>query len=369
MSSPRRLALVTAPFADESFGSWIDRMARANRCPSAEIADMMGLRLRGASSDVRPPVFGVRSDPAVRQKVYAATGIPEALVDGMHLSSFEGGPLNVDAVLSAGNAHRPSAGREWAEVHGSRACPRCLLTSGGVWQLWWKLSCAAVCPEHRVMLIDRCPSCGRVLRWGGDRPRVVPARWVRLPTCCANSVGGKPCSQWLPAVRASRAHERTADAQRCWLDIAYGRSCAALGGVDVPRGEWFAAFRACVILLRLGLPRILKRLPGVPDWCGRVLLEERVKRGLHRSQFEWGPASAPAASAFLTLVMPLLEAVEMRELSRQLAPLVRTAVDEGSLAARPLARLAVPEVFAEAVAAQVPVGRSARSPWGRGRTP
>ncbi|WP_266841078.1 hypothetical protein [Streptomyces sp. NBC_00183] len=135
--------------------------------------------------------------------------------------------------------------------------------------------------------------------------------------------------------------------------------------MNVPAREWFAAFHTCVILLRLGLPRVLWRLPDVPDWCGRLLLEERVERGMHRSQFGRGPASAGAAAAFLTVVMPLLAAADVQELSRQLAALVRTAVDEGGLAAQPLARLAVPDVFVEAVATQVPVGRSARSPWGR----
>jgi hypothetical protein len=138
--------------------------------------------------------------------------------------------------------------------------------------------------------------------------------------------------------------------------------------VEVAAGEWFAAFRACVILLRLGLPRVLGRMPDVPAWCGRVLLEERVERGAHGGRFGWGPASAGAAAAFLTVVMPLLTAEDVRELSRRLAPLVRTAAGEGCLAARPLARLAVPEVFAEAVAAQVPVGRSAKSPWEKGKS-
>lgn len=129
---PRRLALVTAPRADEAFASWVDRMARANRCPSAEVADLMGLRLRGVYAKARPPVFGVQCDEAVRQTVYAATGVPGGTVDRMHLSVFEGGPLSVAAVLSADKAHWPSATREWVEVYGSRACPCCLLASGGV---------------------------------------------------------------------------------------------------------------------------------------------------------------------------------------------------------------------------------------------
>ncbi|MBP5935802.1 hypothetical protein F3K43_07120 [Streptomyces sp. LBUM 1476] len=222
---PRRLALVTAPRADEAFASWVDRMARVNRCPLAEVADLMGLHLRGLYVNARPPVFGVQCDAAVRQTVYAATGVPGGMVDTMHLSVFEGGPLSVAAVLSAAKAHWPSAAREWVEVYGSRACPQCLLASGGVWQL----SCAAVCPKHQVMLLDRCPACGWVLRWGGDRPRVMPAQWVRSPTRCANAVRGKPCSQWLPAIRVRQADKRTVAAQRRWLDTAYNRACPALG--------------------------------------------------------------------------------------------------------------------------------------------
>nr|WGF20749.1 hypothetical protein [Streptomyces cacaoi] len=51
---------------------------------------MMGLGLRGASADVRPPLFGVRSDDVVRRTVFAATGVPDERVDAMHLSVFEG---------------------------------------------------------------------------------------------------------------------------------------------------------------------------------------------------------------------------------------------------------------------------------------
>lgn len=73
---PRRLALVTAPRADEAFASRVDRMARVNCCPPAEVADLMGRSLRAMYSDARPPAFGVQCDEAVRQTAYAATGVP-----------------------------------------------------------------------------------------------------------------------------------------------------------------------------------------------------------------------------------------------------------------------------------------------------
>ncbi len=325
---------------------------------------MLGLRLRGASAGVRPPVFGVRPDEPLRRTVYAATGIPGRLVDGMHLSVFEGGPLSIPAVLSVGTvAARASAGREWVEVYGSRACPSCLLASGGVWQLWWKLSCAAVCPEHQLVLLDRCPTCQWVLRWGGDRPRVVPAQWARLPTVCANSVKGRPCSRWLPASRTDGASAESVAAQRHWLDVAFERVEPVLGGVNVSAAGWFAAFRACVILLRLGLPRVLQRVGDVSAWCARALWQESADRGARGGRFGWGPASAEAAAALLALVTPVLAATDVRELSLRLAPLVRTAADEGCLSAGPLKRLAVPEVFAQAIRACVPTGGWAKSPW------
>lgn len=73
----RRLALVTAPRAGETFASWVDRMALVNRCPSAEIAQLMGLSPRGT-----PRISGLlltecgpmkRSGrPCTRQRVFLA---------------------------------------------------------------------------------------------------------------------------------------------------------------------------------------------------------------------------------------------------------------------------------------------------------
>ncbi|WP_373313649.1 TniQ family protein [Streptomyces capitiformicae] len=55
--------------------------------------------------------------------------------------------------------------REWMLTTSSRACP-CCLAERPVWPLWWRLGIAAVCPVHRCLLIDLCPTevppvCGR----------------------------------------------------------------------------------------------------------------------------------------------------------------------------------------------------------------
>ncbi|WP_370444182.1 TniQ family protein [Streptomyces sp. Root264] len=242
---PRRLALVTAPRADETFASWVDRMARVNRCPPAEVANLMGLHLRGVYASTRPPVFGVQCDEAVRQAVYAATGVPGSAVDRMHLSVFEDGPLSVAAVLSASKARGPSAAREWVEVYGSRACPCCLLASGGVWRLWWKLSCAAVCPEHQVKLLDRCPACGWALRWGGARPR------VRATVGQASNVLREFRSRETVSTVAARSSREPGGR-------ADGRRTAAMAGHRVPPGISHAGRRE-------GIGRRVVR--GVPRVC------------------------------------------------------------------------------------------------------
>lgn len=53
-------------------------MARLNRCPPAEVADLLGLRLRGASADVRPPCSACSrtnrcAGPRTRRRVFPAT--------------------------------------------------------------------------------------------------------------------------------------------------------------------------------------------------------------------------------------------------------------------------------------------------------
>ncbi|KIE26463.1 hypothetical protein LK08_14900 [Streptomyces sp. MUSC 125] len=361
---PRRLALVTAPQAGEAFGSWPDRMAWFNRCPPGVMAELFGLGLRGPSADLRPRTFGVRANDAVCDAVYAAADVTALATERMHLTVFDQGPLVLSEVLAAGDtAARATAGSGWVEVYGSRTCPLCLLSSGGVWPLWWKLACAGVCPVHEVVLLDRCPSCRCVLRWGGMRPRVLSNASRRAPMSCASMVGRRPCPQWLPMVRARSAPPGVAGLQQRWLEIACGRVRPVLGGVEVSRAEWFAAYRACVVLVRLGLPGVLGRLRGAPAWWRRVLMGEREVRGLSRARFGWGPASAEAATVFLAVVMPVLEAANARELGQCLMPLVRAAADAGGLGAKPLSQVAVPAVFARAVATQMPVNRRMPSPW------
>ncbi|MFF3437542.1 TniQ family protein [Streptosporangium sp. NPDC002721] len=139
---PRRLALVVEPQPDESFSSWVDRMAVRNGCPSWTLVESLGLDVRGLSGDVRSLAYGVVATPEMCEGVRAATGIGAEIVRAMHLEVFSGSAVDPAGVrIGDKESVRQAETREWAQFFGSRVCPKCLAASGGAWQLWWKLGC------------------------------------------------------------------------------------------------------------------------------------------------------------------------------------------------------------------------------------
>lgn len=95
-------------------------------------------------------------------------------------------------------------------------CGLCLRQSASA-RLVWDVSLATCCPMHKVRLVDRCPSCSRMLCW--RRPNVV--------TCLcgydfryACSACGTPDEVWLSA----RIE-----------DLLFGNTLASLGDADPAR--------------------------------------------------------------------------------------------------------------------------------------
>ncbi|MEV5502082.1 TniQ family protein [Nonomuraea fuscirosea] len=110
------------------------------------------------SGEVRSLACGVVTMPETCRAVEVATGLSSEVVRGMHLEVFDGSVLDPAGVrVGDKESVRRAESREWAQFFGSRACPGCLAASGGVWLAWWKLSWAALCPEHRTLLVDLCP--------------------------------------------------------------------------------------------------------------------------------------------------------------------------------------------------------------------
>jgi hypothetical protein len=54
-----------------------------------------------------------------------------------------------------------------ASYHSARICPMCI-KQGRFHRLSWQLACVPGCVIHDLILLDRCPNCGRVISW--NRP-------------------------------------------------------------------------------------------------------------------------------------------------------------------------------------------------------
>lgn len=365
---PRRLSLVVAPVAGESFASWVDRMAVRNRCPPGVVAMLLGLPLRSGSVDVKPLAFGIAVSEAVCAAVQAATGVQAVVTRAMQLQAFDGTALDLsDVVLGDELALRQIGIREWAAFHASRACPLCLGESGGVWQLWWKLGWAAACLDHRVLLVDRCCRCGVPLRRGAMRhPLGLSRKRLVDPLRCEVLTASGRCGQELSSLPVVPVGAPLAAAQRRLLRAAGGGTVPPLAGRPVDAREWFAALRAVAVLCRLALPHAADALDPMPQPARDALLAEAKERGRAgagpRTYLTGPPHSAAAAAGLLTVADRILAAPYGVALTRLLAPLAHAAQERLRAEGQdPVARLEMPPVLRAAlVSARRPVFRVAR---------
>jgi hypothetical protein len=74
-ASPRRLALVVEKQPNESFASWVDRLAVRNGCPPWTMAVSLGLDIRAALADVRALAYGAVVTSEMCEATRGATGV------------------------------------------------------------------------------------------------------------------------------------------------------------------------------------------------------------------------------------------------------------------------------------------------------
>ncbi|MFF4621958.1 TniQ family protein [Nonomuraea jabiensis] len=326
---PRRLALVVAPVYGESFVSWVDRMALRNGCPPWAMVEALGLDVR-ASSDVRSLAYGVVTTPEACGAIEAATGLSSEVVRGMHLEMFDRSAVDLAGVrVGDKESVRRAETREWVQFFGSRACPKCLAASDGAWLGWWKLSWAAVCPAHRVLLVDLCPRCRVHLRRG---PAGQPGRLSRsrmpAPLRCGALLGGAVCDQPIPQICTGAVSTKLADQQRLVLEVATRRRPALIAGQVVSAGQWFATLRATAMLVRLGMPEVLPLLNVPPDSQGALATEaakQRWNRAGPVGRFGMAPRTALVAAGLLAVVLEVAAAEGEPELVARLMPLAAVA--------------------------------------------
>ncbi|QEN12935.1 TniQ family protein [Mycolicibacterium sp. ELW1] len=148
----RTLPLRTDPLPGESLHSWLQACAvRLGVCVS-DLYDHMGLR----GGDLRRRVNVENVILEDRAVLSAVTGYSAADIQALTLAHY--------AAVAAeifGPPERLTTLARWHRVAGSQFCPQCLAASGGRWKLEWLLIWTFACTQHRCLLADRCPTCGR----------------------------------------------------------------------------------------------------------------------------------------------------------------------------------------------------------------
>jgi hypothetical protein len=267
--------------------------------------------------------------------------------------------------------------REWALFHGSRACPACLTESGGAWSLWWKLGAAAVCPRHRLLLVDTCPGCGIRLRRGyASQPRGMSRVAALDPALCGNNRPGRGglCRVRLADLPVVAVGAELSDAQEQVLAVGFGGP-GRIGGQPVASSDWFASLRYLAGLVRYaGDPdhvaaAVHDLAPAVSafdaDRRQRLLVMTGTPAALSRM-----PQTAALAAALLATVSPMMAAEDMDEAAARLAPLAEAAGRYRRRAGHdPLRNLTPPEPLAALLHMTTPPVHRVIGAMSRSRTP
>ncbi|MCH0557005.1 TniQ family protein [Streptomyces sp. MUM 16J] len=175
----RTLPIRLPPLPGEALDSWLEATARRMDSTLGDVLLYFGFPVRqraGNQFQGIPADWTIFLDERLTAAVAHATGMVPEVVTAMTLAHYDGRALQLSAGGRAVTRHVL-----WGRGRGSRFCPDCLHSSGGRWQLSWRLGFSFACTRHRRLLADCCPHCGRVPR---QRPR--SGRSVPRPELCGN---------------------------------------------------------------------------------------------------------------------------------------------------------------------------------------
>ena len=207
MATIRALPRVVHPGANETFHSWMTRLAAR-----LDLDINTTLRAIGYTDDrtrARASLtgYGLTIAPSRIPAIATATRLPEHRVTDTLLTVFNGGPLtlNIDA-LATPEGVRIATLTQWVHAGTSTACIQCLVDSGYQWDLNWRLPWVFTCTTHRQSHTNLCPECEQPFQ-GGRRsdgslgPRVAAS--VPLADACTNPAAGT-ASRGRPTITSSQ---------------------------------------------------------------------------------------------------------------------------------------------------------------------
>ncbi|MGQ9352627.1 TniQ family protein [Mycolicibacterium gilvum] len=106
-------------------------------------------------ADLRTRVTAATVSEDDAQRIAAATGLTPTQVHAMTLAHYLANVSWAQEATADLTATTPRHHGGW------RFCPHCLGASGGTWLLQWRLMWSFACLQHRCLLAEHCPRCGR----------------------------------------------------------------------------------------------------------------------------------------------------------------------------------------------------------------
>lgn len=152
MTTVRLLPLTTAPAVGEALDSWLHAVAVRHNTSLNALYRHMGL---DTVADLRTRVTAASVSEDDAQRIAAATGLMPMQVHAMTLAHYLATVSWAQEATAELTATTPRHHGGW------RFCPHCLGASGGTWLLQWRLMWSFACLQHRCLLAEHCPRCGR----------------------------------------------------------------------------------------------------------------------------------------------------------------------------------------------------------------
>ncbi|MEV4501885.1 TniQ family protein [Streptomyces klenkii] len=367
---PRRLPAVPLPENGESFVSWVARAASDWQIAPGHAVQALGLDCHPGYNVVRPKFFGIALTSRSLKSVAAATGLEPERLRSMQLTRYHKTALDLTGLDLASEASITAlARREWALFTSSRACPKCLAVRP-LWPLWWRLGIAAVCPLHKVLLVDICRRCHeRLGRGNTGHPRGLLTRPQNPDLArCNNRRRAEErrkaglCDQELAVLPTTPVPIELASLQQRVLAVANGLP-GPVAGQDVAPAEFFAALRFAVGLARLAsTDQDLNGCPALPYEAAEAFAaDQRGRRSAHQggagSLLQTNPPSAEHAATVLVLADRVLSTADERACQEVLALWLERAAElrrSSRTTHDPLRRIPRPACLEAAVRAATP---------------
>ena len=302
------LPVTIAPVAGEALDGYLERLGAANALPHPALVQRL--------SEAGAPTAFLSVAPAepLIANLAALTGLDPVALRCCTLASMVG--VDTDGLDPANkNTWRRVAARGWPPAHGTALCPRCL-DDDGIWRLSWRHPWVTTCTQHRLWLIDHCPTCGRRFRSHRTPLRAVDTS----PDRCGNPGGarGRGCQQRLGNLETASAPAAVLVAQHRIDDALQGRPVAVLGDLMDPRDYLRELKSLAVLLLHLAVQ------PGSEDlaaWASTARADSERSAGA--GGVRWGlapPANLQLRGQALAAVDGILRTDSTDDAADQLHP-------------------------------------------------